>query len=56
MRKKAVYATQIVGRPPMEDFYLGHATDRIFLPLLELTTPETTTGGAQVHRAEVALK
>ena len=24
----------------MEDFYLGHATERIFLPLLKLTTPE----------------
>lgn len=40
MRKNAVYATTIVGRPPMEDFYLGHATERIFLPLLKLTTPE----------------
>ena len=24
----------------MEDFYLGHATERIFLPLLKLTIPE----------------
>jgi 4-hydroxy-3-polyprenylbenzoate decarboxylase len=40
MRKNMVYATTIVGRPPMEDFYLGHATERIFLPLLKLTTPE----------------
>ncbi|HVT40592.1 MAG TPA: menaquinone biosynthesis decarboxylase [Gemmatimonadaceae bacterium] len=40
MRKNAVYATTIVGRPPMEDFYLGHATERIFLPLLRLTIPE----------------
>jgi 4-hydroxy-3-polyprenylbenzoate decarboxylase len=40
MRKSAVYATTIVGRPPMEDFYLGHATERIFLPLLKLTVPE----------------
>ena len=40
MRKHAVYATTIVGRPPMEDFYLGHATERIFLPLLKLTIPE----------------
>src|SRR6059058_269475 len=30
----------IVGRPPMEDYYLGHATERIFLPLLKLTIPE----------------
>jgi 4-hydroxy-3-polyprenylbenzoate decarboxylase len=40
MRKNPVYVTTIVGRPPMEDFYLGHATERIFLPLLKLTTPE----------------
>ena len=40
MRRQAVYVTTIVGRPPMEDFYLGHATERIFLPLLKLTIPE----------------
>ena len=40
MRRNPIYATTIVGRPPMEDFYLGHATERIFLPLLKLTTPE----------------
>ncbi len=40
MRKEAVYCATIVGRPPMEDYYLGHATERIFLPLLKLTTPE----------------
>jgi 4-hydroxy-3-polyprenylbenzoate decarboxylase len=40
MRQSPVYATTIVGRPPMEDFYLGHATERIFLPLLRLTLPE----------------
>ena len=40
MRKNAVYSATIVGRPPMEDFFLGHATERIFLPLLKLTTPE----------------
>jgi 4-hydroxy-3-polyprenylbenzoate decarboxylase len=40
MREHPVYATTIVGRPPMEDFYLGHATERIFLPLLKLTVPE----------------
>ena len=40
MRKAPIYATTIVGRPPMEDFYLGHATERIFLPLLKLTVPE----------------
>jgi 4-hydroxy-3-polyprenylbenzoate decarboxylase len=40
MRANPVYATTIVGRPPMEDYYLGHATERIFLPLLRLTVPE----------------
>ena len=40
MRRSPTYITTIVGRPPMEDFYLGHATERIFLPLLKLTTPE----------------
>jgi 4-hydroxy-3-polyprenylbenzoate decarboxylase len=40
MRRQPIYATTIVGRPPMEDYYLGHATERIFLPLLKLTIPE----------------
>lgn len=39
-RRNPVYATTIVGRPPMEDFYLGGATERIFLPLLKITMPE----------------
>ena len=40
MRRDPVYPATIVGRPPMEDYYLGHATERIFLPLLKLTVPE----------------
>ena len=40
MRKDPIYPATLVGRPPMEDYYLGHATERIFLPLLKLTTPE----------------
>jgi len=39
-RRTPVYAATLVGRPPMEDYYLGHATERIFLPLLRLTVPE----------------
>ncbi len=39
-RRDAIYSTTIVGVPPMEDYYLGHATERIFLPLLKLTVPE----------------
>ncbi|MEO5568690.1 MAG: menaquinone biosynthesis decarboxylase [Gemmatimonadaceae bacterium] len=40
MRDTPIFPATIVGRPPMEDFYLGHATERIFLPLLKLTIPE----------------
>jgi 4-hydroxy-3-polyprenylbenzoate decarboxylase len=40
MRRTPIFPTTIVGRPPMEDYYLGHATERIFLPLLKLTIPE----------------
>ena len=40
MRKQPIFPATIVGRPPMEDYYLGHATERIFLPLLKLTIPE----------------
>ncbi|HYV96138.1 MAG TPA: menaquinone biosynthesis decarboxylase [Gemmatimonadaceae bacterium] len=40
MRREPIYPTTIVGKPPMEDYYLGHATERIFLPLLKLTIPE----------------
>ena len=39
-RHDPIYPATLVGRPPMEDFYLGHATERIFLPLLKLTVPE----------------
>ncbi|HYT72608.1 MAG TPA: menaquinone biosynthesis decarboxylase [Gemmatimonadales bacterium] len=40
MRAEPIWPHTIVGRPPMEDYYLGHATERIFLPLLKLTIPE----------------
>jgi 4-hydroxy-3-polyprenylbenzoate decarboxylase len=40
MREKPVYPATIVGRPPMEDFWLGYATERIFLPLLQMTSSE----------------
>ena len=39
-RKNPVYPCTIVGRPPMEDGWLGKATERLFLPLLKLTLPE----------------
>jgi 4-hydroxy-3-polyprenylbenzoate decarboxylase len=40
MRRNAIYPATIVGIPPMEDFYIGGATERIFLPLLRMTQPE----------------
>jgi 4-hydroxy-3-polyprenylbenzoate decarboxylase len=39
-RKKPVYATTIVGIPPMEDYFMGKAIERIFLPLMRLQLPE----------------
>ena len=39
-RKDPIYATTIVGKPPMEDGWMGKAVERIFLPLMRLTLPE----------------
>ncbi|MBZ9635434.1 menaquinone biosynthesis decarboxylase [Clostridium sp. FP1] len=39
-KKHPVYPTTIVGKPPMEDCYLGKATERIFLPLMKVQCPE----------------
>ncbi len=39
-RKDPIYATTIVGPPPMEDFYMGKAIERIFLPLMRMQLPE----------------
>ena len=39
-RKDAVYPTTIVGIPPMEDFYIGDAVVRIFLPVFKMNFPE----------------
>ncbi len=36
----AIYPTTVVGRPPQEDYYLGKATERIFLPLLRTLVPD----------------
>src|SRR5450631_3957112 len=39
-RKEPIYVTTVVGPPPMEDFYMGKAIERIFLPLMRLQLPE----------------
>lgn len=48
-RKSPIYPTTIVGRPPMEDAYLGKATERLFLPLLRVTLPEIVDMNLPVH-------
>jgi 4-hydroxy-3-polyprenylbenzoate decarboxylase len=48
-RKQPIYPTTIVGRPPMEDAYLGKATERLFLPLLRVTLPEIVDMNLPVH-------
>jgi 4-hydroxy-3-polyprenylbenzoate decarboxylase len=39
-RKEPIYATTIVGPPPMEDYFMGRAIERIFLPLMRMQLPE----------------
>jgi 4-hydroxy-3-polyprenylbenzoate decarboxylase len=39
-RKDPIYASTIVGKPPMEDAWMGKAIERIFLPMMRLTLPE----------------
>lgn len=39
-RRNPVYLTTIVGRPPQEDFFMGYAVERLFLPLMRMVHPE----------------
>ncbi|PYV33445.1 MAG: menaquinone biosynthesis decarboxylase [Acidobacteria bacterium] len=39
-RKDPIYVSTIVGPPPMEDYWMGHAVERIFLPLMRKQLPE----------------
>lgn len=39
-RKDPIYQTTIVGKPPQEDCYLGKATERIFLPMVQTLMSE----------------
>ena len=48
-RNNPIYPTTIVGRPPMEDAYLGKATERLFLPLVRITLPEIVDMNLPVH-------
>jgi 4-hydroxy-3-polyprenylbenzoate decarboxylase len=42
-KKQPIYNCTIVGKPPMEDCYLGKATERLFLPLLKMVAPRSWT-------------
>ncbi|PYJ26667.1 MAG: menaquinone biosynthesis decarboxylase [Verrucomicrobia bacterium] len=39
-RRDAIYPTTIVGKPPMEDYYIGDACVRILLPVFKMNFPE----------------
>jgi 4-hydroxy-3-polyprenylbenzoate decarboxylase len=39
-RREAIYPATVVGRPPMEDYWMGKATERLFLPLMRLFQSE----------------
>jgi 4-hydroxy-3-polyprenylbenzoate decarboxylase len=47
MRRDAIYSATIVGKPPMEDCYMGKATERIFLPLIKKSVPEVSGAWAR---------
>ncbi|EAI4415298.1 menaquinone biosynthesis decarboxylase [Campylobacter fetus] len=39
-KKNPIFHATVVGKPPLEDKFMGYATERIFLPLLKTTAPE----------------
>ncbi len=39
-RARPIYPTTVVGRPPQEDYWLGKATERLFLPIIRMMLPE----------------
>ena len=39
-RRQPIYPATIVGRPPMEDYYMGKVTERVFLPIIRTILPE----------------
>ena len=41
-RKEPVYVHTIVGRPPMEDAFMGYAIERVTLPIMKRQMPEVT--------------
>lgn len=39
-KRRPIYPATLVGKPPQEDVYLGKATERLFLPLMQMVLPE----------------
>jgi 4-hydroxy-3-polyprenylbenzoate decarboxylase len=39
-RRDPIYVSTVVGRPPMEDYWMGYAVERLFLPLMRKQMPE----------------
>jgi 4-hydroxy-3-polyprenylbenzoate decarboxylase len=39
-KKEPLFYATVVGKPPLEDKYMGYATERIFLPLLQTQAPQ----------------
>ena len=39
-RRHPIYPATVVGRPPMEDFWMGKVTERIFMPIIRMILPE----------------
>ena len=39
-RRDPIYMTTVVGPPPQEDYFMGHAVERIFLPVMKMQYPE----------------
>jgi 4-hydroxy-3-polyprenylbenzoate decarboxylase len=50
-RRDAIYPSTLVGPPPMEDAWLGKATERLFLPLLRMMFPEVVDMNLPVEGA-----
>jgi 4-hydroxy-3-polyprenylbenzoate decarboxylase len=48
-REDPIYYGTVVGKPPLEDAYMGKAVERIFLPILKFLLPEVVDLGLPAH-------
>jgi 4-hydroxy-3-polyprenylbenzoate decarboxylase len=39
-RRDPIYPATVVGRPPMEDYWMGKVTERVFMPIIRTLLPE----------------